>query len=36
MRKSAFGYRYDTTAELLLLNKIWVLQSLMTNYFYPQ
>jgi hypothetical protein len=31
------GYhRYDTPAELLLLNKIWVLQSLMTNYFLPQ
>ena len=31
------GYhRYDTGAELLLLNKIWVLQSLMTNYFLPQ
>ena len=31
------GYhRYDTTAELLLLNKIWVLQSKLTNYFYPQ
>jgi hypothetical protein len=27
------GYhRYDTAAELLLLNKIWALQSLMTNY----
>jgi len=31
------GYhRYDTEAELLLLNKIWVLQSKLTNYFYPQ
>ena len=31
------GYhRYDTKAELLLLNKIWVLQSTLTNYFYPQ
>ncbi len=31
------GYhRYDTKAELLLLNKIWVLQSQLTNYFYPQ
>jgi hypothetical protein len=31
------GYhRYDTPAELLLLNKIWVLQSKLTNYFYPQ
>ncbi len=31
------GYhRYDTTAELLLLNEIWALQSQMTNYFLPQ
>ena len=31
------GYhRYDTKAELLLLNKIWALQSQLTNYFYPQ
>jgi transposase InsO family protein len=31
------GYhRYDTKAELLLLNKIWMLQSKVTNYFYPQ
>src|SRR5271163_296945 len=31
------GYhRYDTEAELLLLNKIWLLQSKLTNYFYPQ
>jgi hypothetical protein len=31
------GYhRYDTPAELVLLNKIWTLQSLLTNYFYPQ
>ena len=31
------GYhRYDTPAELLLLNKIWALQSLLTNYFHPQ
>ena len=31
------GYhRYDTAAELLLLNKIWVLQSKLTNYFLPQ
>jgi hypothetical protein len=31
------GYhRYDTPAELLLLNKIWAQQSLMTNYFLPQ
>ena len=31
------GYhRYDTPAELLLLNRIWVLQSKLTKYFYPQ
>lgn len=31
------GYhRYDTKAELLLLNTIWALQSQLTNYFYPQ
>lgn len=31
------GYhRYDTPAELVLLNKIWVLQSRLANYFYPQ
>jgi transposase InsO family protein len=31
------GYhRFDTPAELVLLNKIWTLQSLLTNYFYPQ
>lgn len=31
------GYhRYDTVAELVLLNRIWVLQSLLSNYFYPQ
>lgn len=35
--RTVVGYlRYDTPAELLLLNKIWVLQSKMTNYFYPQ
>ena len=35
--RTVVGYhRYDTTAELLLLNRIWVLQSLMTNYFSPQ
>lgn len=35
--RTIVGYlRYDTTPELLLLNKIWKLQSLMTNYFYPQ
>jgi hypothetical protein len=31
------GYlRYDTDAELDLLNKIWTLQSLIGNHFYPQ
>jgi len=35
--RTVVGYhRYDTAAELSLLNKIWILQSLMTNYFYPQ
>jgi hypothetical protein len=35
--RALVGYhRYDTAAELLLLNKIWTLQSLLTNYFYPQ
>ena len=35
--RTVVGYhRYDTPAELALLNKIWVLQSLLTNYFYPQ
>ena len=37
MVRTVVGYhRYDTAAELLLLNKIWVLQSQMTNYFLPQ
>lgn len=31
------GYhRYDTAAELLLLNEMWQLQSKLTNYFYRQ
>jgi hypothetical protein len=35
--RTVVGYhRYDTEAELVLLNKIWVLQSKLTNYFYPQ
>jgi hypothetical protein len=29
-------YRYDTAAELLLLNEIWQLQGMLTNYFCPQ
>ena len=35
--RTVVGYhRYDTAAELLLLNKIWLLQSQITNYFLPQ
>lgn len=35
--RTVVGYhRYDTAAELELLNEIWVLQSWMTNYFGPQ
>ena len=35
--RTVVGYhRYDTAAELLLLNEIWQLQSKLTNYFYPQ
>jgi hypothetical protein len=35
--RTVVGYhRYDTAAELLLLNEIWQLQSKMTNYFHPQ
>ncbi len=35
--RTVVGYhRYDTEAELLLLNKIWILQSKLANYFYPQ
>jgi transposase InsO family protein len=35
--RTVVGYhRYDTKAELLLLNKIWALQSQLTNYFQPQ
>jgi hypothetical protein len=35
--RTVVGYhRYDTSAELLLLNEIWALQSKLTNYFYPQ
>jgi hypothetical protein len=35
--RTVVGYhRYDTTAELALLNEIWLLQSQMTNYFLPQ
>jgi len=32
--RTVVGYqRYDTPAELLLLNKMWVLLPQMTNYF---
>lgn len=35
--RTVVGYhRYDTAAELLLLNEIWQLQSRLTNFFYPQ
>ena len=35
--RTVVGYhRYDTPAELQLLNRIWVLQSQITNYFLPQ
>ncbi len=35
--RTVVGYhRYDTAAELALLNEIWILQSQMTNYFLPQ
>lgn len=35
--RTTVGYhRYDTAAELLLLNEIWQQQSKLTNYFYPQ
>jgi hypothetical protein len=35
--RTVVGYhRYDTAAEVLLLNEIWQLQSQLTNYFYPQ
>jgi hypothetical protein len=35
--RTVVGYhRYDTSTELALLNEIWVLQSLMTNYFSAQ
>ena len=35
--RNVVGYhRYDTPAELVLLNQIWALQSLMTNYFSAQ
>jgi hypothetical protein len=33
VRATVGYYRYDTAAELLLLNEIWQLQSKLTNYF---
>jgi hypothetical protein len=37
MVRQLVGYlRYDTPGELELLNQIWVLQSLISNHFYPQ
>lgn len=35
--RTVVGYhRYDTEAELLVLNRIWVLQSQLANYLCPQ
>ncbi|MGH3968512.1 MAG: integrase catalytic domain-containing protein [Mycobacterium sp.] len=35
--RTLVGYhRYDTPAELVLLNKIWTLHALLSNFFYPQ
>src|ERR1700739_2764653 len=35
--RTLVGYhRHDTPAELLLLNRIWALHSLVSNHFYPQ
>jgi hypothetical protein len=36
VRTVAGYHRYDTEAELALLNKIWKLQSMITNYWLPQ
>ena len=36
MRQLVGYLRYDTEAELLLLNRIWKLQGLTGNHFYPQ
>ena len=36
MRQLVGYLRYDTPGELALLNKIWALQSLLGNHFYPQ
>ena len=36
MRQTVGCHRYDTAAELELLNRIWALQRLLTNHFGPQ
>lgn len=36
VRTLAGYHRYDTEAERLLLNKVWALQTFMTNFFNPQ
>ena len=36
MRQTVGYHRYDTAAELELLNRIWALQRLLTNHFAPQ
>lgn len=36
VRQVAGYHRSDTDAEQALLNRIWALQSVLTNYFYPQ
>jgi len=36
VRQIAGYHRYDTAAELELLNRIWTRQSDLTNFFYPQ
>lgn len=36
VRPTVGDHRYDTPAELELLNRIWALQSLATNHFAPQ
>src|SRR5674476_1597897 len=36
VRQIAGYHRYDTAAELELLNRIWTRQTDLTNFFYPQ
>lgn len=36
VRQTVGYHRYDTAAELALLNRIWALQRLLTNHFAPQ